>query len=100
MKPHSTSLLQRIQEGLPLQVRVEREQATIEDGEGRRSHFPILPAEIPPLEGIYDAAFEVAQDGRFLTAGEISARPLKAWLGCKQDAPEKSLFHIEPNTIV
>ena len=83
MNPQPT-LLQRIQEGLPLPVRLEGEQAVVEDGEGRCTHFPLCPSENSPLEGSYDATLEVTHHGRFLDAKEIGTRPLKAWLGCKE----------------
>jgi len=67
-------------------VRVEGEQVVVEEGEGRRTHFPLRSGGIPPLEGNYDAILEVAWNGCFLKAEEISTRPLKAWLGCQEAA--------------
>ncbi len=86
MNPHATRFLQRIQEGLPLLVHIERGMAWVEDGIGRRTRFPVRPMESFPMEGTLEATLEVTQGGRFLPAEEISVHPLTTWLGCQQAA--------------
>lgn len=86
MNSQPTFLLQRIQEGLPLSVRIEHEEARILDGSERWTRFPVCPKELPLVEGSYDATLEVACHGRFLTAVEIQTHPLKNWLARKDAA--------------
>jgi hypothetical protein len=86
MNSQPTLLLQRIQEGLPLSVRIEHEEARILDGPDRWTRFPVCLKELSPVEGSFDATLEVACHGHFLTAVEIQAHPLKNWLTRKDAA--------------
>lgn len=86
MPSTTTHLIQRIQEGLPLQVRIEQEMAWIEEGTDCCSRFPVHPQQKGLVEGTYEATLEVARAGRFLMEEEIVVHPLRAWLNCQEAA--------------